>query len=111
VPENRKDRRENCFARALLPDASSYGYVADISRAGLRIRIPGDLPAIPAGRQRLTISLEEMAIPAFQVEVECRWSRQELKSTLVGFLVISCLGEEGQQRFESLIEYYASMPH
>ncbi len=108
MSEKRKYERERCFALALLPAMEAYGYIADISLAGLLVRIPGDSPEIPEGKQSITISLEELAISAFSLEAEYRWSRKEVKSTLVGFRIIACVEEDGRRLLASLVEHYRS---
>lgn len=106
--EHRGLERERCFAKALLPGMEAYGYISDISLGGMLIRIPGGSPEPPEGKQEITVSLEELAIPAFTVEAESRWIRREVKSTLIGFKIVACSGEEGQRRLISLIEHYRS---
>jgi hypothetical protein len=106
--EKRKYERERCFALALLPSMEAYGYIADISLEGLMVRIPGDSPEIREGKHLMTISCEELAIPAFSLEAEHRWSREEVKSTLVGFRIVDCADADGRRHLASLIEHYRS---
>ena len=108
MQENRKQGRARSFARTLLQETGAYGYIADISPTGFRVRVPGDIPRPLAGKHRLIISLEEISIPAFQVEAECRWSREEPKSILIGFEAVAFL-EGGRGRYDALLEYYRTM--
>ena len=109
MSEKRKANRERCFAQALLPAMAAYGYVADISLSGILVRIPGDSPEPLEGTQGITISLDGLAIPSFGLEVERRWSRREVKSTLVGFRIVGAADEDGRRRLAALIEHYRSM--
>jgi hypothetical protein len=106
--EKREADRDRSFARALLSETGTYGHVADISISGFRVRVPGDHPRLLVGRQVISISLEDLDIPLFQVVAEYRWSRSEPKSTLIGFQAISFIGD-GQARYDALHEHYRTM--
>jgi hypothetical protein len=106
MPENRASERERCFAQALLPGLPAYGYIADISPSGIRVRIPGDCSRPLAAREIITVSPEDMAIPPFRIEVEYKWIRTERMSTIIGYQLIACLDEGGRECLESLYESY-----
>ncbi len=109
MKEKRQTERERSFAPALLPDVPAFGYIADLSSTGVRIRIPGRLPRVLVRKEILLVSFDVLSIPPFRLEVEYRWSRQEGKSTLIGFLVGAYSDEKCHEYFESLLGYYRTM--
>jgi hypothetical protein len=106
MEDKRKDQRFQCFARVLFPSFAKYGHITDISHEGVKIRVPGKISDSLDGGVVLIIGIVDLGIVPFEVEAECKWSREEAKSTLLGFQVTSFKDPAGKALYERILEWY-----
>ncbi len=107
--ETRAFPRERSFARVMIEGSPAYGYVADISEGGLKVRIPGKIPPQVLEREILSILFEDIGIERFELNAALKWKQEETMSSLYGFEIITFAEEAGQASFEILRSYYDSM--
>jgi hypothetical protein len=107
--ETRSFLRERSFARVMFEGSPAYGYVADISEGGLKVRIPGKIPPQVLEHEILSILFEDIGIERFELSATLKWKQEETMSSLYGFEIVTFAEESGQASFETLRAYYDSM--
>jgi PilZ domain len=107
--ETRAFPRERSFARVMIEGSPAYGYVADISEGGLKVRIPGKIPPQILAHEVLSILFEDIGIERFELSATLKWKEEEAMSSLYGFEIVTFAKEAGQASFEMLRAYYDSM--
>ncbi len=106
-PEGRRiGTRKQCFAKALLKNSKTIGYLADISESGFKIRIMERLDREASEKETIGIQFDECAIQYFQVKAKLCWRRDEEKSTLLGYRTESFETAEGSTGYESIRKLY-----
>jgi hypothetical protein len=103
--DQRRNPRNKTYAKVILADSGTLGYLRDLSREGCQIAFIGD-PSVENG---MVVSVdvlpaEEMNIPRFSMEVQLMWTRNDPVYYLAGGLITSTPNQEG---LEQLFEYYA----
>jgi anti-sigma regulatory factor (Ser/Thr protein kinase) len=104
----RRSRRDQCFARACLRDPDALGHVIDISDEGLRVQFISLLHEWQGNDHRLLLSMSEIGIVPFTINVQPMWRIEKNDSTIVGMKLQSFSDEAGRTGFEALRKYYAS---
>jgi hypothetical protein len=106
--EQRKSPRNKIYAKVLLEDSSTPGYLRDLSRTGCQLAMIRPL-SVQKG-DSLTLSVlpaEEMGIPRFSMIVEIMWTRIDPVYFLVGAVIDSVNDTESEERLGELFKYYA----
>ncbi len=103
--DQRKNTRNKTYAKVLLEDSGTLGYLRDLSKEGCQIAFIGD-PSVENGTvvNVAVLPAEEMNIPRFSMEVQIMWTRNDPVYYLAGGLITSI---PEQERLEQLFEYYA----
>jgi anti-sigma regulatory factor (Ser/Thr protein kinase) len=104
----RKIKRDPCFARACLLAPDSLGHVIDISEDGLRIQFIAPLREYSRPMYRLLLSMSEIGISPFTICVQPQWCMEKNDSSIVGMRITSFEDEAGSSGFAALRKYYAS---
>jgi hypothetical protein len=102
--DQRKNPRNKTYAKVLLAESGTVGYLRDLSREGCQLAFIGN-PQV-ARDMVVTIEVlpvEEMGIPGFSMEVQIMWTREDPVYHLAGGLITSTLDK---QRLEKLFQYY-----
>ena len=107
--ETRGHPREHSFARVMIEGSPAYGYVADISEGGLKVRIPGKIPPQVLEQEILSILFEDIGIGRFELTATLKWKQEESMSSLYGFEIVTFAEESGQASFNVLRSYYDGM--
>ena len=102
--DQRKNPRNKTYAKVLLSDSGTLGYLRDLSREGCQFAFIGN----PRVEKHTVLSVEvlpaeEMGIPRFSMEVQIMWTREDPVYHLAGGLITST-GD--RQRLEQLFQYY-----
>lgn len=106
--EQRKSSRNKTYAKVLLQDSSTPGYLRDLSRDGCQLALVRPL-SVQKG-DSLTFSVlpaEEMGIPRFLLTVEIVWARNDPVYFLLGGVIESLNDTESEERLRKLFKYYA----
>ena len=103
--DQRKNPRSKTYAKVLLTQSGTLGYLRDLSMEGCQLAFIGN----PQVRQDEVVSVEvlppeEMAIPGFSIEVQIMWIREDPVYHLAGGLITST--QDGR-KFSQLLQYYA----
>ena len=102
--DQRKNPRSKTYAKVLLPDSGTLGYLRDLSWEGCQLALVGD----PRVEKHKVLTVEvlpdiEMGIPRVSMEVQIMWTREDPVYHLAGGLIIST---QDKQKFEQLFQYY-----
>jgi anti-sigma regulatory factor (Ser/Thr protein kinase) len=108
IVNQRKAKRDPCFARACLRDPDSLGHVIDISEDGLRIQFLSPLREYSRATYRLLLSMSEIGISPFTIRVQPQWCMEKNDSSIVGMRLTAFDDEAGNDGFQALRAYYAS---
>jgi len=98
--------RNQCFAKTMLKNTKTMGYLADISETGFKVRIMEHLEREAAANEVVGIQFNECNVQYFQVDAKLCWRRDEEKSTLLGFEITSFETVEGKASYESIRKQY-----
>jgi hypothetical protein len=103
--DQRKNPRNKTYAKVLLTDNGTLGYLRDLSREGCQLAFIGD-PLVDNGTvvSVEVLPAEEMEIPRFSMEVRLMWTREDPVYHLAGGLITST---QNEQRLEELFKYYS----
>jgi len=104
----RRSHRDPCLARVCLYDPDALGHVIDISDEGLRVQFISPLYEWQQGDYRLLLSMSEIGIAPFTINVQPMWRMEKNDSTIVGMKLQAHTDEAGRAGFEALRKYYAS---
>ena len=104
----RRSHRDLCLARACLREPDALGHVIDISGEGLRVQFISPLYEWQQGDYRLLLSMSEIGIAPFTINVQPMWRMEKNDSTIVGMKLQAHTDEAGRAGFEALRKYYAS---
>ncbi len=106
--EQRKNPRNKTYAKVLIEDSSTPGYLRDLSRDGCQLALTRPLPVQKGDSLTLSVlPAEEMGIPRFSLTVEIVWTRNDPVYFLVGAVVDSVNDAESEERLGELFKYYA----
>ena len=102
--EKRKNPRNKAYAKVLLAQNGTLGYLRDLSKEGCQLAFIGN----PKAARDSIVSLEvlpseEMGIPRFSMEVQIMWTREDPVYHLAGGLITSTQDKQG---LEQLFQYY-----
>ena len=102
--DQRRNPRSKTYAKVLLVDSGTLGYLRDLSREGCQLAFIGD-PRVDKDKvlNVEVLPAEEMGIPRFAMEVQVMWTREDPVYHLAGGLITST---QDRQRLEQLFEYY-----
>ena len=103
--DQRRNPRNKTYAKVLLTNGGTLGYLRDLSKEGCQLAFISD-PAVEKG---IIVSVdvlpaEEMDIPRFSMEVQIMWTRKDPVYYLAGGLITST---QDKERFKQLFRYYA----
>jgi hypothetical protein len=103
--DQRRNPRNKTYAKVLLEQSGTLGYLRDLSREGCQIAFIGD-PSVENGTVVSVdvLPAEEMNIPRFSMEVQIMWTRNDPVYYLAGRLITST---QNKGTLEQLFEYYA----
>jgi len=102
----RASTRNQCFAKTMLKNTKTIGYLADISETGFKVRIMEALNREAVKQEIVGIQFDECGVPYFQVHTKLCWRRDEEKSTLLGFEIESFETADGKAGYESIRKQY-----
>ena len=102
--DQRKNPRNKTYAKVLLADSGTLGYLRDLSKEGCQFAFIGN----PRVEKDTVLGVEvlpaeEMQIPRFSMEVQIMWTREDPVYHLAGGLITST---RDRQRLEQLFQYY-----
>jgi Histidine kinase-, DNA gyrase B-, and HSP90-like ATPase. len=105
--ENRKEKRDRCFARAIVMTGERrLGHIADMSDSGLRIRLM-PLPRTPIPKRiDIMLALDEIGISPFHLTAENAWRLDDSNSSVLGLKALGFDDEAAKSSFEALRQYY-----
>ncbi|MBU0935786.1 MAG: hypothetical protein KKI09_03835 [Spirochaetes bacterium] len=109
--ERRIDQRSPSFARILFEQSDVFGYLADVSPPGFRVRTIG-LPASGSStiqaveNHEIGLVFEEAGVPFFHIIVSIAWQRVETDSLLLGCKIESFPTEEARRFWQKILEVY-----
>ena len=102
--DQRKNPRNKTYAKVLLTESGTLGYLRDLSREGCQLAFIGN-PRV--GKDTVLsveiLPAEEMGIPRFSMEVQIMWTREDPVYHLAGGLITAT---QDTQRLEQLFQYY-----
>jgi hypothetical protein len=103
--DQRRDPRSKTYAKVLLADSGTLGYLRDLSKEGCQLALIGN-PLVETGTVVSVDVLpgEEMEIARFSIDVQIMWTRKDPVYLLTGGL-ITCTQDKG--RLEQLLKYYS----
>ena len=106
--ELRKDPRVSGYAKALLLEPKTPGYIRDLSRHGCQVAF---LQAVTAAAGDL-ITVRVMAehdttLPAFDIVLRVRWVRPDSIWFAIGGEIEKAPAAGSETVFEKLVDYYA----
>ena len=103
--DQRKNPRNKTYAKVLLAESGTLGYLRDLSKEGCQVAFIAN----PDLRRGTAVSIsvlpaEEMGIPRFSMEVQIMWTQTDPVYYLAGGLITSTQNEEN---LAELFAYYA----
>jgi hypothetical protein len=103
--DHRKNPRNKTYAKVLLQDSGTLGYLRDLSKEGCQLAFIGN-PPVEKGRIVAieVLPAEEMEIPRFSMEVQIMWTLKDPVYHRAGGLISST---QDKERLEELFKYYA----
>ncbi len=104
--QRRTGARDQCFAKIILKNTKTIGYLADISETGFKVRIMERLDREASENETVGIQFDECSIGYFQLNAKRCWRRDEEKSTLLGFEIETFETVEGKASYESIRKQY-----
>jgi hypothetical protein len=103
--DQRKNPRSKTYAKVLLTERGTLGYLRDLSKEGCQLAFIGN-PRLEKGVvvSVEVLPIEEIKIPRFSLEVQIMWTREDPVYHLAGGLITS---KQDKQRLLQLFQYYA----
>ncbi|MCF7928298.1 MAG: PilZ domain-containing protein [Spirochaetales bacterium] len=104
--EKRRNKRETCYAKAILADQPIPGYIRDISKRGLRVEFPAVIDTPEKEQNKLVVAPDETTgIENFALTISIK--RREIVEgfTVLGIAVESA-DKEALGAFRDLIALY-----
>jgi hypothetical protein len=101
----RKNPRNKTYAKVLLTERSTLGYLRDLSKEGCQLAFIGD-PMLEKGAvvSVAVLPVEGLGTTRFTMDVQIMWTREDPVYHLAGGLINST---ENRENFEQLFKYYA----
>ena len=102
--DKRKNPRSKTYAKVLLAESGTLGYLRDLSKEGCQLAFIGNPQVDKDVVIRLQVlPAEEMGIPPFSMEIQIMWTQDDPVYLLAGGLITST---QDKQRLEQLLRYY-----
>jgi hypothetical protein len=100
----RKNPRSKAYAKVLLTQSGTLGYLRDLSEEGCQLAFIGN----PRLEQDAVVSVEvlpveEMGINRFTIEMRIMWTREDPVYHFTGGLITST---QDEQQLSQLFKYY-----
>jgi len=106
--EKRKEARNKVYAKVMLMDDLSPGYLRDLSKSGAQISFLKQVAARKGDALFLRIIPgDEIGIPSFMLTLEVCWTSSDTVYFSLGGTVSVPAGAEDQAPLERLYDYYA----
>ena len=106
--ELRKNPRVSGYAKALLVGQMTPGYVRDLSRSGCQVAFMQSVAAAAGDLITVRVIAEhDTSIPPFEISLRVRWVKPDPIWWALGGEIESVGGQEAQDVFEKLVDYYA----
>jgi len=106
----RREKRSQTYAKVMLLDSGTAGYLRDLSKQGCKISL---LNPVPVMKDDVIIFKiipdDENNIPAFQLSLKVFWTRYDSLYFSIGGTVILPDGKESKENLEKIYNYYAGI--
>ena len=104
----RREKRSQTYAKVILLDSGTPGYLRDLSKQGCKISLLN-----PVMKDDMIIFKiipdDENNIPAFQLSLKVFWTRYDSLYFSIGGTVILPEQEESKEHLEKIYNYYAGI--
>jgi hypothetical protein len=106
--DKRREERNKVYAKVMLMEDLSPGYLRDLSKSGAQISFLKQVPAQKG--QTLTLRIipgDEIDIPTFQLTLTVCWTGSDTVYYSLGGTVSAAANTETQDALRRLYSYYA----
>ncbi|MBA7487313.1 MAG: hypothetical protein GH155_03990 [Spirochaeta sp.] len=106
----RREERSQTYAKVILLDNNTPGYLRDLSKQGCKISLLNPVTVLKDDVILFKIVPDdENNIPAFQLSLRVFWTRYDLLYFSIGGTVILPQEEENKENLNRIYNYYAGI--
>ncbi len=108
--DHRREKRSQTYAKVILMDSGTPGYLRDLSKQGCKISLLNPVPVMKDDVILFKIIPDdENNIPAFKLSLKVFWTRYDSLYFSIGGTVILPEGEEDKESLKKIYNYYAGI--